>query len=75
MVLSWKKVDCPLQIEKELLPQEFKYLGSCSQVRCKSSVASDVDAKLVPYGEERVDLEGEALSLLVSLRSNTHLWS
>ena len=29
MVLSWKRVDCPLQVGKELLPQveEFKDLG------------------------------------------------
>ena len=28
MVLSWKKVDCPLQVGGELLPkvEEFKYL-------------------------------------------------
>ena len=35
MVFSLNRVDCPLQVGKELFSQveEFKYLGSCSQVR------------------------------------------
>ncbi|KAI3352266.1 hypothetical protein L3Q82_005245 [Scortum barcoo] len=40
MVLDRKRVACPLQVGGEVLPQveEFKYLGSCSRVRERSSV-------------------------------------
>lgn len=40
-----------------------------------SGLGFGVDAKPVHCGEERVELEEEALNLLVNLRSNPQLWS
>ncbi|MDF4285589.1 reverse transcriptase domain-containing protein, partial [Vibrio parahaemolyticus] len=77
MVLSRKRVDCPLQVRGEVLPQveEFKYLGILftsegRMVWC--GVCSDV---LDCRGEEGAEPEGKAFDLTVHLRPNPHLWS
>uniref|UniRef100_A0A7N8Y8H8 Reverse transcriptase domain-containing protein n=1 Tax=Mastacembelus armatus TaxID=205130 RepID=A0A7N8Y8H8_9TELE len=74
------KVACHLQARGEILPQveEFKYLGVLfmSEGRTEPGIGSS-NAVGVPVrcGEEGAKLEGEALDLLVNLRSYSHLWS
>jgi len=87
VVLCRKKVDCPLQVGKELLPRarEDKYLevlvmsegrkGAWDGSAVWYGICSDVDAVLGCCGEEGAEPEGKAFNLLVHLRPNPHLWS
>nr|XP_005726011.1 PREDICTED: uncharacterized protein LOC102198589 [Pundamilia nyererei] len=74
MVLSQKRVDCPLVIRDEFLPrvEEFKYLGVLfsSDGRRGKDIDRQISAAaavLVHQGEERAECKGKALSLLVIL--------
>ena len=87
MALSRKTVKCSPRVGNEILPQveEFKYLGvlftSEGQMereidggdRC--SVCSVAGSAPTCRCEEEAEPEGEALYLLVNLRSHPHLWS
>lgn len=74
MVLSQKRVDCPLVIRDEFVPrvEEFKYLGVLftSDGRRGKDIDRQISAAaavLVHQGEERAECKGKALSLLVIL--------
>ncbi|KAI3368534.1 hypothetical protein L3Q82_025543 [Scortum barcoo] len=87
MVLSRKRVDCPLRVGGGVLCPKWRSLsisGSCSGVREKWSERDDRSDALQhlqccrragPFrsGEEGAEPEGKAL--LVHLCSNPHLWS
>lgn len=72
MVLSRERVEFPLWVGKESLPQaeEFEYISSCTPVREKTikdqgSVHSDAVILLDCGGEERNESQGKALHLLL----------
>ena len=85
-VLSWKRVDCLLQVGGESLPQveEFKYLGVFfmdegkmereinRRIGAASAVMRTMKRSVVV---KRAEPEGKALNLQVNLRPNSHLWS
>ena len=87
MVLSWKRVDCPLQGKGELLPlmEEFKYLrfsftseGKMEiDRRIGAATASDADAEADCCGEEIAEPEGKAFNfnLFYNPHAKSHLWS
>ncbi|TWW74365.1 R2 Retrovirus-related Pol polyprotein from type I retrotransposable element [Takifugu flavidus] len=83
MVLNQKKVACLLRVKEEILPQveEFKYLGVLftSEGRMEREIDRRIGAasaviRTLHSGEERAEPKGEALDLLVDLRSYPHLW-
>ena len=61
MVLSWKRVECPMQIGDEILPQleELKYLGILitSEGRWESGI---IGRATPPRGEEPEELVSDA---------------
>ena len=86
MVLSQKRVDCPLQVGEESLPQveEFKYFGVLFMSEGKMEWEIDtrigvgltvMQTEAVCYVEERAESEGKAFNWQVNLCPNSHLWS
>ena len=77
MVLSRKRVDCPLQVGGELLPQieEFKHLRVLFTIEREMEqeidrqIGSNGDIEAVCCGEERAEPEGKAFNLQVVMRS------
>ncbi|TWW81825.1 hypothetical protein D4764_01G0016400 [Takifugu flavidus] len=86
MVLNRKKVERLLWVKEEILPQveEFKYLGVLftsegrmereidRRIGAASAVMQTLHRSVVV---KRAEPKGEALDLLVDLRSYPHLWS
>jgi len=87
MVLSRKRVEWPLQVRNEILPQveEFKYLGVLfmSEGRTEREIdrQTGVVSAVLPtlhrpdIVKKLAEPEGKALDLTVNLYSYPHLWS
>lgn len=81
MAVNWEKTECSLWIRDEFsFKQKISNMwASCSQVTARGLmdclVCSDEGIAPVSHCEEKVDLKDKALSLLVHLCSNSHLWS
>ena len=86
MALRRQRVDCPLQVTGESLPQVemFKYLRLLFTIKGEmqqeidrwigGSVGSDSHAKAISCGEERAEPEGKAFDLPVNQGPNFYPW-
>ena len=86
MVLSWKRVDCPLLVWGESLPQleEFKYLGVLftSEGKMEREIDRWIGAASAVMWTlkwsvvvRRAAPEAKAFNLQVNPRPKPHLWS